>query len=701
MKTDHGAEAFSSLSARSERRQFARFNLDAIGVTFDTASGESRGVLLNLCEGGMAVHSVAQVALGSVKRLRWELPQPAEPPASQGATFRLDKATGGYKVEFPNPSPAPEPVEAEGVVVWIDKQNPRFGIKFQNLPQQVEQSIFAWALHQVLAASEAARPGSLPVEPLRKAIPASPGRRRIGSGSVAPNGAAMVLSGHGRIGQLPPPAISSQPRPGRRPPWASVAAIVAFVSLIVFGLGAYWGGHAANPGDPAFAGGAGSAPMLRLAGSNTIGATLAPALAQAFLKQLGAKDIRVLPGAKADELSVQALLPGFLPGGSSRVEIQIAAHGSATAFDELIDASCDIGMASRKVKPREITRLASLGDLSSPASEHLLALDGIAVIVHASNPLSMLTKDQLAAIFSGAVSDWSQLGRQRGSIHVYSPDNNSGTYDTFKTLILGNKPLLGTAKRLEDSRALSDAVAADPNAIGFIGLPYIVNAKAIAVAERGAIPFQPNRLTVGTEDYLLSRRLYLYTPANPRNRYVQKFVEFALSKAGQEVVGDVGFIAQNVTAVQDVVPVAAPYQYRRLTQSAGRLSLDFRFVPGLTTLDSKATMDLDRVISFLADSGYSGDNVMLLGFTDNTGNRPANLAMSQSRARAVAEAFAQRGLKPATVKGFGPDLPVASNESESGRERNRRVEIWLKEPQCTAPRTAHDSGPTTQVNDPG
>ncbi len=688
MKTDPRAEAFSSLSVPSERRQFARFNLEAIGVTFNTASGESRGVLLNLCEGGMAVYSEAQIELGSVKHLRFELPQPTVPPGSQGATFRLDKATGGYKVEFPNSSPPPEPVEAEGVVAWVDQHNPRFGIKFQNLPQKVEQSIFAWALHQVLAASEAALPCSLPAKPL----PASPVRRRIGSGTSVPNGAAMVLSGRGQIGSLPPPAISSQPRPGGRPPWLSIAAIVALVGLIVFGLGAYWGGHAESPDGSVFAGAAGTAPMLRLAGSNTIGATLAPALAQAFLKQLGAKDIRVLPGAKADELSVQALLPGFLPGGSSRVEIQIAAHGSATAFDGLMNASCDIGMASRKVKPKEITKLASLGDLSSPASEHLLALDGIAVIVNASNPISTLTKDQLAAIFSGAVGDWSQLGRQQGSIHIYSPDNNSGTYDTFKTLVLGSKSLLGTAKRLEDNRALSDAVANDPNAIGFVGLPYIVNAKAIAVAERGAIAFQPNRLTVGTEDYLLSRRLYLYTPADPRNRYVEKFVEFALSKAGQEVVGNVGFIAQNVTAVQDVVPPAAPYQYRRLTQAAGRLSLDFRFVPGLTTLDSKATMDLDRVISFLADSGYSGDNVMLLGFTDNTGNRPLNLAMSQSRARAVAEAFAQRGLKPATVKGFGPDLPVASNDNEAGRERNRRVEIWLKEPQCVAPHATHDPG---------
>ena len=89
-------------------------------------------------------------------------------------------------------------------------------------------------------------------------------------------------------------------------------------------------------------------------------------------------------------------------------------------------------------------------------------------------------------------------------------------------------------------------------------------------------------------------------------------------------------------------------------------------------------MDLDRVVSFLAESGYSGSNVMLFGFADNIGNSRTNYSIAQSRARMVAEEFTRRGLNPATVVGFGPDLPVASNDTDAGRERNRRVEIWLK-----------------------
>ena len=101
--------------------------------------------------------------------------------------------------------------------------------------------------------------------------------------------------------------------------------------------------------------------ILRMHGSNTIGAQLGPALAQAYLRQKGAQDVRNVPGA-ADEVTVQGSLSGSLQA------IEIAAHGSATAFADLADGKCDIGMASRQIQPKEVARLSSLGDMTSPAS---------------------------------------------------------------------------------------------------------------------------------------------------------------------------------------------------------------------------------------------------------------------------------------------------------------------------------------------
>lgn len=425
------------------------------------------------------------------------------------------------------------------------------------------------------------------------------------------------------------------------------------------------------------------AVILRIHGSNTIGAQLAPALAEEYLRQKGARDVKIIPQA-ADEVIVQ----GQMPGESSAKSIEIAAHGSATAFTDLRDNKCDVGAASRKINSDELSALSSLGDMLSPASEHVLGLDGIAVIVNAGNPIRSLSKDQIAGIFSGEVTDWGQInGGQSGRISVYARDAKSGTWDTFKTLVLGSTPLVDSAKRFEDSRQLSDNVAADLNGIGFIGLPYVRSAKAIAVSETGASPIFPTALTVSTEDYPLSRRLYFYTAANSLNAEVREFVRFALSRAGQDVVAQNGFMGQTAIPTAPVpgpelakhsVESDAEKKYRQLTTNAARLPLDFRFRSGSSNLDNKALDDLGRVSAFVGSPQYSGQQILLVGFADGVGNPQQNVELSRQRAATIAEELKARGIKTAEVLACGSELPVASNETAEGRDKNRRVEIWLQ-----------------------
>jgi phosphate transport system substrate-binding protein len=459
-----------------------------------------------------------------------------------------------------------------------------------------------------------------------------------------------------------------------------VVAVVALIVAVAVPLVLLFTGFAGVSTWGKLRGAAASEPnsaqnvILRLAGSNTVGETLVPALAEDFLKAQGATNVRITPGAKPQEKVVE----GVLPGDGFPSTIEIAAHGSATAFTALADKSCDIGMASRRIKPDEAAKLAPMGDMTSPGNEHILGLDGIAVIVNASNSLSDLSKDDIKRIFTGGVTDWSQVGGGHGAIKVYARDDKSGTFDSFKSMVLAGAPLVASAQRFEDSNALSDAVASDPNGIGFIGLPFIHNAKAIAVSEKGADALRPTRLTVATEDYSLSRRLYLYTPAIARTKFTRMFVEFALSKQGQDEVAANGFVAQNVELESPAVAEDAPDAYKQLTRNAERLSLDFRFQPGKAEQDNKALADLDRVVSLIADRGNAGDRILLFGFADSTGAPEVNQALSLSRARMIANQLIQRGLKPAVVRGFGSELPVASNDTDDGREKNRRVEIWMK-----------------------
>jgi phosphate transport system substrate-binding protein len=188
----------------------------------------------------------------------------------------------------------------------------------------------------------------------------------------------------------------------------------------------------------------------------------------------------------------------------------------------------------------------------------------------------------------------------------------------------------------------------------------------------------PSPFTVATEDYVISRRLFLYTPGVPKHPWIMPFIEFALSAEGQEIVESVGFISQQV----EIEPIKAsekmPPEYARIVgESQGRLSVNFRFRPGSTEIDAKAIRDMDRVVKFLAGPDNRNKQVYLLGFSDSSGAADANLQLSQERAEEVARQMTLRGVPVAAVLGLGDAMPVASNSTKAGQEKNRRVEVWL------------------------
>ena len=270
---------------------------------------------------------------------------------------------------------------------------------------------------------------------------------------------------------------------------------------------------------------------LRLHGSNTIGKELVPALCEEFLKFEGASSVERKPRQKEDETDVDAVLPNR---SSEPLTFEVQAHGTKTAFEDLAAGKCDIGMASRRITQEEARQCATagLGDMFSPGCEIVLGADGIAVFVNKRNPISALTKQQLADIFSGRTTDWSQVGGNPGSINLYAGDENSGTFDTFKSLVLESSPLSTKASRYENSAKLSDEVAADVNGIGFTGMAFVRGSKPLAISEAEGTALLPTPFTVAAGTYPLSRRLFLYLPANPRNEWTRKFVDFALSELG-------------------------------------------------------------------------------------------------------------------------------------------------------------------------
>ena len=413
-------------------------------------------------------------------------------------------------------------------------------------------------------------------------------------------------------------------------------------------------------------------PLIRIHGSNTVGEKLAPVLIEAFLAQQGGAEF----SWQQQNAEVERLL-SFSDSGQHK-QVQLHAHGSSTAFKDLLSNKADIGMSSRRVTADEVSKAQqTLGDLSKIGNEHIIALDGLAIIVNQNNPLKAISTEMLARIFSGEISRWSQLGGPDQPIVLLARDNNSGTFDTFNSLVLKKyqKKLSDKAQRFESSTDLSLAVSQDEAAIGFIGLNYIAYNKALAISEGAdTTPIYPTRFTVSTEDYALSRRLYLYTPTSA-SQLAKDFAQFAISEQGQALVEQTGLISQNIR-IEKVFPIeGAPASYNQYAQSGQRLSLNFRFNYGENDLDNKGKRDLERLIRFMEQN--TGRRLVLMGFSDAVGAVAKNAELALRRAKAVERELTARGIPVVAVESYGELLPVANNDTDAGRERNRRVEVWV------------------------
>jgi len=411
---------------------------------------------------------------------------------------------------------------------------------------------------------------------------------------------------------------------------------------------------------------------LRLHGSNTVGEELAPALLEAYLRSLSVTQMQWLQGDVAVERELQYIQHGKVHA------IQLYAHGSSTGFEGLLAGTADMSMSSRKIRTSEVEALkATKGDLSKSGQEYIIGLDGLAIIVHKSNLIEHISSDKLAQIFSGEINNWQQLGGADLAINLYARDKNSGTWDTFNSLVLKvhNKQLSQNSLRYESSSELSNKVSEDTAAIGFIGLPYINNSKAVAISEtEQSIATYPTGFTVSTEDYALSRRLYMYAPSSG-NPMAQAFSRFAISDVGQSVVEQVGLVSQNIKLEGAYQVKNAPQNYNKYAEIANRLSVSFRFESGSNELDNKAKRDIKRLVDYLTK--HRGRRVVLMGFSDSLGDPNMNIKLSFVRASQLEKELNAYGLNVTAVEGFGAYLPIGSNSTSMGRSKNRRVEVWV------------------------
>jgi phosphate transport system substrate-binding protein len=230
---------------------------------------------------------------------------------------------------------------------------------------------------------------------------------------------------------------------------------------------------------------------------------------------------------------VQATLEAYMkvnPG----TNISLSGGGSGEGIKALIDGTTDIATSSREIKESEIALAKSKG--VNPTAT-VVAIDAIVPIVNPKNRVRDLTIDQLSQIYQGRIINWKEVGGEDLQIVVISRDSSSGTFESWAELVLNKAKVTPRAQLQASSGAIVQAVSKNRYSLGYIGLGYLdKTTKALTV---GGVPASAK--TAISKEYPIARPLYLYTNGAPKGE-AAKFIKFALSAAGQNIVAKEGFV---------------------------------------------------------------------------------------------------------------------------------------------------------------
>jgi phosphate transport system substrate-binding protein len=218
------------------------------------------------------------------------------------------------------------------------------------------------------------------------------------------------------------------------------------------------------------------------------------------------------------------------------LEITVKKTGSGDGAAALIDGRCDIATMSRFMKDKEFK---SAVDHNVLPVAHAIAMDGVCIIVHPSNPITALTTAQVRDIYKGDIKNWKELGGPDMEIVIISRDSSSGTYETVNEKVMKEEKMAKNVEYVNSNPQAQARVKTTPGAVGYVGLGF-VDADVKALKIDGV---QPTKQTIASGTYPISRPLFMFTNGYPKlGSMVFKFCAFYLSEKGQEIIEAKGFV---------------------------------------------------------------------------------------------------------------------------------------------------------------
>lgn len=423
---------------------------------------------------------------------------------------------------------------------------------------------------------------------------------------------------------------------------------------------------------------------LRIHGSNTVGERLMPALVKSWLRASGFEAISERSRGPST-LEIHAERDG------TPLVVEIGKRGSAAGLSDLIEGNAELAMMARTPNARERDAAWQLGDLASSDQEYVLAVDGVTVIVNQANPVRELSVAQLRAIYAGRIRNWSQLGGPDRPIHLQLTSARTASGEYFREAVMAGaadgagaterRVALDPAAGIQvGAEQVASVVARDIGAIGVIGLRSRVPASArpLAISDGGEGVY-PTPLNLLSEDYPLTRRYSLYG-GQLMSALGRSFAVYSVTRRAQEDVAATGHFAVTLRpAPQPPMPKASG-EYQRVVVGAQRLpvSLRFNLGNGSSIFDSRAILDLDRLVAYMHLPQNRGRQAVLVAFgnADKAGPMVATL-ISTDRADIIAGYLQERGVVVRSSNGLGTLRPLAAPTRADARFRNERVEVWV------------------------
>jgi len=436
-----------------------------------------------------------------------------------------------------------------------------------------------------------------------------------------------------------------------------------------------------------------------IAGARAIGEVLLPTLIEKFAQKNGMSVNRVV----RDDAHYTYVL-NMLETGKDVARIGFSLSNTDGGFADMLKGEADMVLAMREINASEVqsAHQADIGDMTRAARSRIVALDGLVPVTAQNNPITEISLSGLANLFAGKIANWQEIDGPDAPVYLHLLKSDSGLTQQFVTDVMQTENLDVSLSIVRHASAadLVDAVAADPFAIGVTRYSEVGNAKILALRGDCGMAFHATPRTIKTEDYPLTIPLFIYTSARRLPKTAREFLVFLRTSAAQHAVQRAGFVDQDVTTVDidrqgrrfanAIASAGKETQLEELQRMidvlrpALRLSITFRFNAGSSSLDAQSRSNVILLARLLEAGAYDGHEMMFVGFSDGDGDAGLNRKIAKQRAAAVRTAIADMAttMKSAQVslkvEAFGEALPMACDDSEWGRQVNRRVEVWIK-----------------------